>query len=202
MINSGTDDHGFFGTADSDLAGLLYTDVITLDPSLYADQFSDATQHFGEDSLTGTVAHTVTINGISQTFTWDLTQSNSGKSYLSNSVTQGLGSYDQAYQLQNGTNGSGRYLQGISYIYSSVNAFNLGLSYDQNWSYNVQKGDLGETQVASNDQFEQDFYFNGTPTFIAINSVAAVPEPETYAMLLAGIGMIGFITRRRRNEQT
>ncbi len=29
-------------------------------------------------------------------------------------------------------------------------------------------------------------------------SVAAVPEPETYGMLLAGLGLIGFIARRRK----
>jgi hypothetical protein len=29
-------------------------------------------------------------------------------------------------------------------------------------------------------------------------NVAAVPEPETYALLLAGLGAIGFISRRRR----
>ncbi|MFZ4478523.1 MAG: FxDxF family PEP-CTERM protein [Rhodoferax sp.] len=29
------------------------------------------------------------------------------------------------------------------------------------------------------------------------NSVAAVPEPETVAMLLAGLGLIGMVTRRR-----
>jgi hypothetical protein len=27
---------------------------------------------------------------------------------------------------------------------------------------------------------------------------AAVPEPETYAMMLAGLGLIGFIAKRRR----
>lgn len=30
-------------------------------------------------------------------------------------------------------------------------------------------------------------------------SVTAVPEPETYAMLLAGLGVVGVIARRRRN---
>jgi len=28
--------------------------------------------------------------------------------------------------------------------------------------------------------------------------VAAVPEPETYAMLLGGLGLMGFIARRRK----
>jgi hypothetical protein len=27
-----------------------------------------------------------------------------------------------------------------------------------------------------------------------------VPEPETYAMLLAGLGMIGFMARRRKSK--
>lgn len=31
----------------------------------------------------------------------------------------------------------------------------------------------------------------------AANTAAAVPEPETYAMMLAGLGLIGFIGRRR-----
>jgi hypothetical protein len=31
--------------------------------------------------------------------------------------------------------------------------------------------------------------------------VAAVPEPETYAMMLAGLGLMGFVARRRRSEQ-
>ena len=28
--------------------------------------------------------------------------------------------------------------------------------------------------------------------------IAAVPEPETYAMLLTGLGLVGFASRRRR----
>jgi hypothetical protein len=32
----------------------------------------------------------------------------------------------------------------------------------------------------------------------AVSAIAAVPEPETYAMLLAGLGLVGFAARRRR----
>lgn len=33
------------------------------------------------------------------------------------------------------------------------------------------------------------------------NNVSAVPEPETYAMLLAGLSLLGFIAHRRKNQQ-
>lgn len=39
-------------------------------------------------------------------------------------------------------------------------------------------------------------FVNGTPTI-----TAPVPEPETYAMMLAGLGIVGFIARRRKRQQ-
>lgn len=33
-------------------------------------------------------------------------------------------------------------------------------------------------------------------------TVAAVPEPETYAMMLAGLGLLGFMGRRRKQKET
>ncbi|MBI1989245.1 MAG: PEP-CTERM sorting domain-containing protein, partial [Betaproteobacteria bacterium] len=30
--------------------------------------------------------------------------------------------------------------------------------------------------------------------------LAAIPEPETYAMMLAGLGLMGFVARRRRQK--
>jgi hypothetical protein len=47
------------------------------------------------------------------------------------------------------------------------------------------------------------FSFNGTSNtkFVLDNiNVATVPEPETYAMLLGGLGLTGLATRRRQNK--
>ncbi len=36
---------------------------------------------------------------------------------------------------------------------------------------------------------------------VAVTDVTPVPEPETYAMMLAGLGAIGFMSRRRKSKQ-
>lgn len=43
-------------------------------------------------------------------------------------------------------------------------------------------------------------YLGALPETIYVRDTlaAAVPEPETYAMLMAGLGLIGFVSRRRR----
>jgi PEP-CTERM motif len=38
----------------------------------------------------------------------------------------------------------------------------------------------------------------GGPESFAILNIAAIPEPETYALILAGLGALGFVSRRRR----
>ena len=40
-------------------------------------------------------------------------------------------------------------------------------------------------------------HFTPTTYFTGIFGVSAVPEPETYAMLLAGLGLMGFAARRK-----
>jgi hypothetical protein len=37
-------------------------------------------------------------------------------------------------------------------------------------------------------------------TYASLVSISPVPEEDTYAMLMAGLGMIGFMARRRRND--
>ena len=36
--------------------------------------------------------------------------------------------------------------------------------------------------------------------YTLVSTVTEVPEPETYAMMLAGLGALGFLARRRRND--
>jgi hypothetical protein len=69
------------------------------------------------------------------------------------------------------------------------------------------------TQLASNPLYAWDFAtYNGTQgSFVKAYSnfvlavrtgqVAAVPEADTYAMMLTGLGLMGFMVRRRKNEQ-
>ena len=40
-----------------------------------------------------------------------------------------------------------------------------------------------------------EFYYGAT---VGSPLVAAVPEPQTYAMLLAGLGLLGWVARRRQ----
>jgi hypothetical protein len=48
-----------------------------------------------------------------------------------------------------------------------------------------------------------DAGFGGGGTHFAMDNLtinAPVPEPETYAMLMAGLGVMGFVARRRKNK--
>ncbi len=56
-----------------------------------------------------------------------------------------------------------------------------------------------ETNTSSIDFFPQDDQPSVSAVLdnVSVNSVAAVPEPASWAMLIAGFGLVGFLQRRR-----
>jgi hypothetical protein len=56
------------------------------------------------------------------------------------------------------------------------------------------------TQNPSNNDNVFGLFF--TSSFAITDITPAVPEPETYAMFMAGLGLMGFMARRRKNGQS
>ncbi len=87
-------------------------------------------------------------------------------------------------------------------------AGSVGSSTDNtNWTYYFESLS-GESTVYSRRQPLRDhaFYYDAydARTSLAhwsVHAISAVPEPETYALLLAGLGLIGAVARRRQSQQ-
>jgi hypothetical protein len=56
----------------------------------------------------------------------------------------------------------------------------------------------GWTQTPAFDNTLNPVGFSGYVQAVYQNQISTVPEPETYAMLLAGLGIVGAVARRRR----
>ncbi|MHB1077285.1 PEP-CTERM sorting domain-containing protein [Thiobacillus sp.] len=65
-----------------------------------------------------------------------------------------------------------------------------------NFGLQVTGGSSSTLSPTIYTEYAGDFTVNGTTLDYA---VAAVPEAETYAMMLAGLGLVGFMVSRRRN---
>jgi hypothetical protein len=63
-------------------------------------------------------------------------------------------------------------------------------------------GDLADADTANASFMISPFDpgAGNTATF-TLTQVPTIPEPETYAMLLAGLGLMGFMAKRRNNNQ-
>lgn len=73
-----------------------------------------------------------------------------------------------------------------SSIYGNRETYAYGASFE--------KGNAGNSWIPTPSIGPVDFGFR---TYV---DVAPVPEPETYAMMLAGLGLLGFVARRRKQQ--
>lgn len=108
-----------------------------------------------------------------------------GSSFTQN-VASGLLSFgfstkSPVYSVNNGVSGTYGADQGVFGIVSGASVANKSYQYVLIYNDPVYGGDHDYNDMA-----------------IGINFTAAVPEPESYAMLMAGLGLLSFVARRRR----
>jgi hypothetical protein len=85
-----------------------------------------------------------------------------------------------------------------------------GTSFAGNFGLSIDGGAFANLALVpsfSTPLFGTTFAFKGlgnpenTKFYVNQITVSAVPEPETYALLIAGLGVMGAVARRRRNRQ-
>jgi hypothetical protein len=95
-------------------------------------------------------------------------------------------------------------------INESSGTFNVNMN---NGTFYASAGEYGATTLANtwlsslgtaNPSMQMSIWradVNTSTQDLAVFNVSPIPEPETYAMLLAGLGLMGFVIRRRRRNQ-
>lgn len=95
----------------------------------------------------------------------------------------------------------------ITHFNGILEPFNYNDGYPNTFIrfYNLQQSVLdsinllGSLTITIDRNLSNDFYgFD----YLKLNDVAAppIPEPETYALMLAGLGLVGFMARRRKQK--
>jgi len=101
------------------------------------------------------------------------------------------GTYSQRYDTQTNTGaGPSTWTSGNKMYYASfvIDASGLAPGAGIHFDLYNEKAKYGDTDVANFAPFSHDA------------QTMAIPEPETYAMLLAGLGMMGFVASRRKRK--
>lgn len=92
--------------------------------------------------------------------------------------------------------GSGMYFQLFD-----INTSNLAIGYAIHFDlYNTQLCAKNKGQCAGTTDTDITQFAPFSHDAQSATSVTVVPEPETYAMMLAGLGLMGFVARRRKGR--
>lgn len=191
----GTDSQGFFGGGDLTGRSVDFTQLFdTTTSGVLEDAAHSASNLIGPTSF-----GSLSVGGVALTV---LPDTNLGHTLrLANAVT--LGGPGAPESISGVTNAS--YANGVTFtgnvnFESFVNAFLPSRDFSQTLTLHPGAGDsafggvqwnknVGGVNVGTYGYFNIDT--------LTLNAVNAVPEPETYAMLLAGLGLLGLTARRR-----
>jgi len=200
-VSEGFDTTGIFGTAGSFLNGAAYTANYTFETTYGTTHSSLGLTEVYGGGLWGTISPslgaTITINGITVSLVGNLIGHLVG--YNNGTLSQVLHEAEDFADTGSGYSQTQLY----NVIDNDSNAFTNSLT--DPLSYAVAAGDDAYGYFAVSD-IAYDFgsastnaYAQLVPDHITIG--APIPEPETYAMLLAGLGLLGFAARRRKLKE-
>ncbi|MEO7008708.1 MAG: PEP-CTERM sorting domain-containing protein [Caldimonas sp.] len=157
------------------------------EPATITGTLSSGVQGTLESLLAGTATFTYLGNesGNSNLFTFTLgPQTLTEANAIGTSVTGAIGAGALGFSFTD-TNTASTFFNGSSAL---VYVPNVNTSSYGNFQYVIGFNDNG-----SSDGDFDDFV-------VGVNVAAAVPEPETYALMLAGLGALGFVSRRRQRR--
>lgn len=85
---------------------------------------------------------------------------------------------------------------------SGVPVPTAGPGIDYQWVFDLTVTPGGLETRPDEAQLRARFAGPGNARHLYVGAVTLVPEPETWALLLAGLGLMGFVARRRRATST
>ncbi|MBB6122313.1 PEPxxWA-CTERM sorting domain-containing protein [Sphingobium subterraneum] len=208
-VTSGVDYTGDFGVSPgSSLVGLAYTAVYTLTyPLAGALEYNDGVLHYVDGGVTGggspsPVSAIFTMNGISKVVDGGY------RGVASRYGGNGSQIFNEVSEFHYSSNGQVRKHIDSSVVRDFFSTFITTIDLTANLSYIVDKNrdrTLGHFEFIDQN-FQTSSYTSSSSGSFDVDSVtvapaptAAVPEPATWAMMLAGFGAMGAATRRRRS---
>lgn len=212
-VANSTDATGVFGGSGNSLDGLSFTAVYTLTAPLPGaittggPTFSYAQIYGGSlYGAPGPLSGTLTINGWTQAVAGDYFST----AVQINDLNPGSDVDEVTHHVESRDSDTSDGNFHLNYfdttIYSRVNSFLSIADYTAPLNYSTQPGDVGGGyfRFEGYSDFGANAYYavgNLKPTSVTIAlapDTGAVPEPATWAMMIAGFGMVGSAMRRRR----
>lgn len=188
---------GFFGTPSENLAGLDYVAIYSFDTGVGYRNTSDTFDAvWGGTELgyaTPSLGATLTINGVTVPLGGPqralLSVANAGYFATSTALVR--------YSEPGGFGDAGELYH---YLNTTTLKPAISVSLDQPFTYLVDPADTVSAYFSFQD-IDGDFRTRSTTGQLRPRSVtfaiAAVPEPETWALMVAGFGLAGTVLRRR-----